>query len=384
MRDVSLEVPPGEVTALLGPNGAGKSSMVLAIGGVLPLEVAGTVMLDERELAGRRPERIRARRSRDRARGPPAARRDLTVEDNLRVATYSLSASKAEAGRARALELFPELEKRLGDPARSLSGGEQQMVVLAQALVSAAAVRDHRRAVARARAGRRATADPDDPQRSPSRGSGVLLIEQFATARARPRQPRLRDGGRPDPVLGRRRSELRENPELLHSAYLLRGRDERRTRSPPSRPRAGDMSVTELEHVLVLSDDIERDARLLRARCSASRRRAPAARVPRLLAVRRRRRPACTSPTAPHTRAHAPTLGLSVPETPQPGRARSTTSRSRPATTTSRRAARLADRGIAPIRNDVPGRPATAVLRRPERGAGRDQRQGSHDQGRYR
>ena len=134
VRDVSIEMPAGEVTALLGPNGAGKSSMVLAIGGVLALK-AGSVMLGERDLAGRRPERIR----RAGLAIVPEGRRllpDLTVEDNLRVATYSLSAAQAKAGRARALELFPELEKRLRAQARSLSGGEQQMLVLAQALVS--------------------------------------------------------------------------------------------------------------------------------------------------------------------------------------------------------------------------------------------------------
>src|SRR5208282_6457996 len=59
VRDVSIEIPAGEVTALLGPNGAGKSSLVLAVGGVLGLR-AGSVLLDGRDLAGRRPERIRA------------------------------------------------------------------------------------------------------------------------------------------------------------------------------------------------------------------------------------------------------------------------------------------------------------------------------------
>ena len=59
VRDVSIEIPAGEVTALLGPNGAGKSSLVLAVGGVLGLQ-AGSVMLDGRDFAGRRPERIRA------------------------------------------------------------------------------------------------------------------------------------------------------------------------------------------------------------------------------------------------------------------------------------------------------------------------------------
>ena len=58
VREVSLDIAAGEVTALLGPNGAGKSSMVLAIGGVLkPLR--GKVLLDEHDFAGRRPERIR-------------------------------------------------------------------------------------------------------------------------------------------------------------------------------------------------------------------------------------------------------------------------------------------------------------------------------------
>ena len=60
---------------------------------------------------------------------------DLTVEDNIRVATYALSSRRPRPGR-QALELFPQLQQRLAALARTLSGGEQQMVVLAQALVS--------------------------------------------------------------------------------------------------------------------------------------------------------------------------------------------------------------------------------------------------------
>jgi branched-chain amino acid transport system ATP-binding protein len=134
VRGVSIEITPGEVTALLGPNGAGKSSMVLAVGGVLGLK-SGSVMLGDRDLAGRRPERIRAAG----VAIVPEGRRllpELTVDDNIRVATYSLSNADAQVGRKQALEMFPELEKRLTNPARDLSGGEQQMVVLAQALVS--------------------------------------------------------------------------------------------------------------------------------------------------------------------------------------------------------------------------------------------------------
>ena len=103
---------------------------------------------------------------------PPASRsspragascRNLTVQDNLRVATYALSPrATRRAGSAYALELFPELEKRWDVDARLLSGGEQQMVVLAQALVSRPEDRARRRALARPRAGRRqaARADP--------------------------------------------------------------------------------------------------------------------------------------------------------------------------------------------------------------------------------
>ena len=59
VKNVSLEIPQGEVTALLGPNGAGKSSLVLAVGGVLPAET-GSVRVGDDELVGRRPEKIRA------------------------------------------------------------------------------------------------------------------------------------------------------------------------------------------------------------------------------------------------------------------------------------------------------------------------------------
>ena len=127
-------MPAGEVTALLGPNGAGKSSLVLAVGGVLRPR-PGSVSLDGIELAGRRPEKIRAAG----VAIVPEGRRllpDLSVDDNLKVATYTLTKQAAAEGRARALELFPRLGQRLTVQARLLSGGEQQMVVLAQALVS--------------------------------------------------------------------------------------------------------------------------------------------------------------------------------------------------------------------------------------------------------
>jgi branched-chain amino acid transport system ATP-binding protein len=193
VRDVSIEITPGEVTALLGPNGAGKSSMVLAVGGVLPLK-AGSVMLGDRELARRRPERIRQAG----VAIVPEGRRllpDLTVDENLRVATYQ---------------------------ARSLSGGEQQMVVLAQALVSEPRfmIIDElslglapvvvQRLIPTIRAVTEA-------------GIGVLLIEQFVTvALGLANRAYVMEGGQIQ--YAGHAQELRDKPELLHSAYLLRGK----------------------------------------------------------------------------------------------------------------------------------------------------------------
>lgn len=219
VREVSLDIPAADVTALLGPNGAGKSSLVLAVGGVLRPQ-AGSVRIDGRDLARQRPELIR----RAGVAIVPEGRRllpDLTVEDNIRVAAYSLSTQAAKTERGRVLELFPELSRRLSAPARALSGGEQQMLVLAQALISSpryllidelslglAPVIINRlmptiRAVA---------AD----------GIGVLLIEQFtAVALSLATRAYILEGGRIR--FSGAASELRDQPELLRSAYLLRG-----------------------------------------------------------------------------------------------------------------------------------------------------------------
>jgi branched-chain amino acid transport system ATP-binding protein len=221
VREVSIDIPAGEVTALLGPNGAGKSSLVLAVGGVLRPE-AGSVLLAGRNYAGRRPERIR----RAGIAIVPEGRRllsELTVEDNLRVASYTLSREAAQAGRTRVLELFPELSRRLTARARTLSGGEQQMLVLAQALVSqpryilidelslGLAPVVINRLVPRIR-------------RAAESGIGVLLIEQFApVALGLANRAYIMEGG-----LLRfygQATELRAKPELLRSAYLLRGSD---------------------------------------------------------------------------------------------------------------------------------------------------------------
>src|SRR5215469_13426761 len=119
VRDVSLEIPPGEVTTLLGPNGAGKSSLVLAVGGTLRAR-QGRVLLDGVDLTRLPPEQIR----RAGVAVVPEGRRllpDLSVADNLRVATYTLDRDAAASGIAYAVELFPELKSRWGVQGRYLS-----------------------------------------------------------------------------------------------------------------------------------------------------------------------------------------------------------------------------------------------------------------------
>jgi branched-chain amino acid transport system ATP-binding protein len=218
VRDVSLDIPPGEVTTLLGPNGAGKSSLVLAVGGVLR-PVAGQVLLGTQDLTHYPPEKIRQAG----VAVVPEGRRllpDLTVADNMRVATYSLSREDAASGTDYAVELFPELKLRWRVPGRHLSGGEQQMLVLAQAIVS-----------------RPTTLLVDELSLGlapvvvkrlvpvlanlASSGVGVLLIEQFAhVALALATKAYILEGGRIR--YHGTAAQLRENPELLRSAYLLR------------------------------------------------------------------------------------------------------------------------------------------------------------------
>jgi branched-chain amino acid transport system ATP-binding protein len=218
VRDVSLEIPPGEVTTLLGPNGAGKSTLVLAVGGVLrPL--AGQVRLGRHDLSRLPPERIRQAG----VAVVPEGRRllpDLTVADNLQVATYALSREAARSGVDLATELFPELRTRWRVRGRYLSGGEQQMLVLAQAIVSRPSI---------------LLVDELSLGLAPvvvkrlvpvlaslaSSGVGVLLIEQFAhVALGLAKTAYVLEGGRIR--YHGTAAELREHPELLRSAYLLR------------------------------------------------------------------------------------------------------------------------------------------------------------------
>jgi branched-chain amino acid transport system ATP-binding protein len=217
LHGVSLEVPAGEITALLGPNGAGKSTLVLTIGGLLRA-TAGSVMLGDRDLTKAKPERVRGAG----VAVVPEGRRllpNLSVADNLKVATYSLPRDQASAGVAGALELFPELTRRLDSNARSLSGGEQQMVVLAQAMASqpqVLIVDELSLGLAPVIVKRMMPV----LERVAASGVGVLLIEQFAhVALALANCAYVLEGGAIQ--YSGTAHELKTNPDLLKKAYLL-------------------------------------------------------------------------------------------------------------------------------------------------------------------
>ena len=147
---------------------------------------------------------------------------DLTVEDNMRVATYALGRDEAKRGLDYAIELFPHLETRWQAVARTLSGGEQQMVVLAQALVSRpkfVLVDELSLGLAPVVVQRLIPA----LENAAADGVGVLLIEQFVhVALGLAERAYVIEGGRI--VYEGTAAELKEHPERLHSAYLLRER----------------------------------------------------------------------------------------------------------------------------------------------------------------
>lgn len=129
VHEIDLHVDAGEVVALLGPNGVGKSTTLLGISGILPT-LAGSAVVNGRPVDTRRPYRG----ARDGVAHVPEDRGllpTLTVAENLR-----LGRRRRKDAEAEVLDLFPALSTLLDRRAGLLSGGEQQMLSLARALVS--------------------------------------------------------------------------------------------------------------------------------------------------------------------------------------------------------------------------------------------------------
>lgn len=128
ISNVTLEIVPGSVTTLVGPNGAGKTSLLEALSGVIGIS-GGSLTMDGADLT-KMSRRRRARAGLSHVEQGRMIFPSLTVKENLQLTARSTTDLE------EALALFPELEKRLNNQTMLLSGGEQQMVVLARAFAA--------------------------------------------------------------------------------------------------------------------------------------------------------------------------------------------------------------------------------------------------------
>ena len=224
VRQVDLEVHPGEVVALLGPNGAGKTTTLLAIAGEIA-PMSGEVLYEGQTFAG--PLHRRARRGLAFVTEERSIFRQLTVEENL-----VLGRGDADL----AYELAPELDRLRKRKAGLLSGGEQQILTLARAMVAnprllladelslglAPMVADRMLAFAR---------------RAADNGVAVLIVEQRA-ARALEFADRGYVLRRGSIILNGRASELRNRLDDITEAYALAATASDTGTAPPLDPKA--------------------------------------------------------------------------------------------------------------------------------------------------
>ena len=137
LQDVSITVAAGEIAVILGANGAGKSTLLRAIAGICEGRATGDVSLDDSPLTDLTSDQIVERG----VALVPEGRGifgDLTVNENLLLGAYTDRARQDEKTNLdRVLHLFPKLRERRGQIARTMSGGEQQMVAIGRAMMSA-------------------------------------------------------------------------------------------------------------------------------------------------------------------------------------------------------------------------------------------------------
>jgi branched-chain amino acid transport system ATP-binding protein len=133
VRGVSLSVAGGEIVGVLGRNGAGKSTLLRAINGLHPVS-SGRITLDGRDITNLRPDQI-ARRGVGHVLENRGIFTDLTVFENLRASFTGVAAGEEQARIKDVLALFPWLQERRNQLGAGLSGGQQQMVAIARALL---------------------------------------------------------------------------------------------------------------------------------------------------------------------------------------------------------------------------------------------------------
>lgn len=134
LEDVDIAIGCGEIVAVVGPNGAGKSSLALAVSRIVSLS-RGRIVFEREDMAALRPHQV-ARRGIVHVPEGRGVLRDMTVRENLRLGVWcGRQRGNREEAWDEIMEQFPRLAERLSQSARTLSGGEQQMLVIARALL---------------------------------------------------------------------------------------------------------------------------------------------------------------------------------------------------------------------------------------------------------
>jgi len=135
VRDVTLEVRPGEIVTVIGANGAGKTTTLMCVSGIVPLR-RGTIRFGERVISGLPAEAIVRLGISQSPEGRKIFPR-MTVLENLEMGAFPLrDRARSAATLERVFALFPRLRERSGQAGGTLSGGEQQMLALGRALMS--------------------------------------------------------------------------------------------------------------------------------------------------------------------------------------------------------------------------------------------------------
>ncbi|MBR9883640.1 MAG: ATP-binding cassette domain-containing protein [Oceanospirillales bacterium] len=216
LKEINICIQPGRITALLGPNGAGKSSLVLAIAGLLPVD-QGSIRYGDQELTNTPPQIIRQHGIAAVQEGHKVLSR-LSVDDNFRATGCKLDKGELETEVERIYSIFPELKTKQKQMAGSLSGGQQQMVALGQALIGDPKIilADE---MSLGLAPIVVTRLMDVLARVAEQGVGILLIEQFTEIALKIAESAY--------VMQRGRvcfsgtsQKVHENPSVLQEAYL--------------------------------------------------------------------------------------------------------------------------------------------------------------------